>query len=193
MKKILLLGTTFIATPLLIFVCIIYLSFLFYQDNKLNLSQNHNKVAYAALPSTQNLLHDRVSSKDSRIEVLEIFFKRYNSELVPFAQNIVTTADKYNLDYRLIPAIAMQESNLCKKVPKDSYNCWGYAIYGRNLKKFSNYSAAIDAVSHTLSTDYKQIGLITPEDIMHKYVPSSNGSWAIGVSHFMGELGGIQL
>src|SRR5258708_2836582 len=193
MKKILLLSTTFIATPFLIFVCIIFLSYLIYADKQTQLSQNHSKVAYAALPSTQNLLRDRIQAKDARVEVLETFFNKYDSELAPFAQNVVTAADKYNLDYRLIPAIAMQESNLCKKAPKDSHNCWGYAIYASNSKKFSNYSAAIDAVSKTLATDYKQVGLITPEEIMRKYTPSSNGSWATGVSHFMAELQNITL
>lgn len=193
MKKLLLLVTTFIATPILIFVCIIFLSYLAYTENETRISQSHTFVAYAALPSTQNLLRDRIVAKDGRIEVLEVFLKKYKSELTPFAKHIVASADKYDLDYRLIPAIAMQESNLCKKAPKNSHNCWGYAIYGKNVKKFPNYAVAIEAVSHTLSTNYKQIGLVTPEEIMKKYTPSSNGSWANGVSHFMNELQSITL
>lgn len=31
---------------------------------------------------------------------------------------IVAIADKYNIDFRLLPAIAMQESNLCKSDPR---------------------------------------------------------------------------
>ena len=61
------------------------------------------------------------------------------------------------------------------------------------LKKFENYTVAIESVSHTLSTDYKQVGLVTPEQIMRKYTPSNNGSWANGVSHFMDELQSITL
>ena len=33
-------------------------------------------------------------------------------------------------DYRLLPAIAMQESTLCRSIPVDSHNCWGWGIYG---------------------------------------------------------------
>ena len=113
---------------------------------------------------------------------------RYKSDLLPYAQNIVDAADKYDLDYRLIPAIAMQESNLCKKAPKDSHNCWGFAIYGKKVLKFDNYTDAINTVTKTLAIQYKGQGLETPEQIMTKYTPGSNGSWAKSVNYFMDQL-----
>jgi hypothetical protein len=97
-------------------------------------------------------------------------------------------ADKYSLDFRLIPSIAMQESNLCKKIPAESYNCWGFGIYGSKVTKFSNYPEAIETVTRTLALKYKEKGLVTPEEIMSMYTPSSNGSWAHGVNHFMQQL-----
>ena len=119
---------------------------------------------------------------------VEDFFKRYNSPLLPYARIVVSDADKYGLDYRLIPAIAMQESTLCKKAPAGSYNCWGFGIYGRKVTKFSNYPEAIDTVTKTLALQYKNNGLETPEEIMAKYTPSSNGSWANSVNLFMNQL-----
>lgn len=193
MKSLLAVLSTFLSIPLLIILCIIYLSYIGSLKNSLKLSQNNSKVAYAALPSTQNLLSDKINSKDARIEILSTFFKKYKSDLLPFAQDIVSAADKYNLDYRLVPSIAMQESNLCKKAPKDSFNCWGFGIYGKNLKKFTSYPRAIDAVTRTLSLEYKQYGLIEPAEIMHKYTPGSNGSWAKGVNQYMAELAGTVL
>lgn len=193
MKALLLILSTFFSIPLLILLCVIYLSYITTLKDNLKLSQNNSKVAYAALPSTQNLLFDKIDSKDARIEILTTFFRKYNSDLLPFAQNIVSAADKYNLDYRLIPAIAMQESNLCKKAPKDSFNCWGFGIYGSNLKKFTSYPKAIEAVTKTLSLEYKQYGLVEPSEIMRKYTPGSNGSWAKGVTQFMAELGSTSL
>lgn len=187
MKNPIIIGSYFISTILIIFVSLIYLSTLEYQKNRSNLF-SESKVAYAALPSTQNLLRDRIKSKDARIEVLSSFLQKYDSDLFPFTQTIIDTADKYGLDFRLVPAIAMQESNLCKKVIKESYNCWGFGIYGTKVKKFKDYPSAIDAVTKTLASDYKENGLVTPEEIMKKYTPSSNGSWAKGVSHFMGVL-----
>lgn len=158
-----------------------------YQKNKAN-PIAESKVAFAALPTTQNLLRDEVDSKDARIEVLSSFLQKYDSALAPFTQNIINAADKYGLDFRLLPAIAMQESNLCKKIVRESHNCWGYEIYGNKVKKFKNYPTAIDAVSQTLASDYKENGLVTPEEIMKKYTPGSNGSWAKGVEHFMNVL-----
>ena len=79
----------------------------------------------------------------------------------------------------------MQESTLCKKAPKNSYNCWGFGIYGKKVTRFDNYHIAIETVTKTLATKYKDQGLETPEQIMSKYTPSSNGSWAKGVLGFM--------
>ena len=187
MKNLIVIGSYFTFTIFFIFFLLIYLSFLDYKKHKITLSHN-SKVAYAALPSTQNLLKDSIKYKDVRIELVSNFFRKYNSDLLPFSQHVIDTADKYNIDFRLVPAIAMQESNLCKKAPKDSYNCWGYEVYGVKTKKFKSFPSAIDAVSQTLSEDYVKFGFVTPEQIMKKYTPGSNGSWAKGVSHFMNQL-----
>lgn len=193
MKNLIVIGSYFIFTFFFIVLSTVYLSVLSFeknsdfQKNKNNLSLKP-KVSYAALPSTQNLLKDNIKYRDIRIEVVSSFFQKYNSDLLPFSQNVIDAADKYNIDFRFVPAIAMQESNLCKKAPKDSYNCWGYEVYGAKTKKFKNFPSAINAVSQTLAEDYVRYGLVTPEQIMKKYTPGSNGSWAKGVSHFMNQL-----
>lgn len=146
------------------------------------------QVAYAALPIIRNFAHIDIQEKDARIEMVRQFFARYDSPLEPFAKDVVVTADKYGLDFRLIPAIAMQESTLCKKAPKDSYNCWGYGIYGKKVTRFKNYPEAINTVTKTLAVQYKKDGLHTPEEIMSRYTPSSNGSWAEGVNFVMSRL-----
>ncbi len=186
-KRLFILATSFTITPILIFICIIYFSYLSYIKSQTNLSQDNSKVAYAALPINQNLLRDKIVSKDARTEILEAFFKKYKSELFPFAQDIVQSADEFGIDYKLVPAIAMQESNLCKKSPAEWHNCWGFGIYKNKTTTFNNYEEAIAAVSKTLGK-YKNSGLVTPDQIMTKYTPHSNGSWARGVSHFMAEL-----
>lgn len=188
MKKLLIVTTSLVATPLLLIFSIAYLSFLTGLKGEFQTALNHSRVAYAALPTNQNLLYDRINSNDARLEILTKFFRKYNSELLPHAETIIKTADKYSLDYRLIPAIAMQESNLCKKAPKDSYNCWGFGIYGNNLKRFTSYPRAIEAVSKTLASDYIGQGLDEPSEIQKKYTPSNDGSWSRSVNQFMAEL-----
>ena len=189
MRKAFLSTIFFTLTPILLTFCILYFSFLSFEYKGLFsfLAQNNN-VSYAALPTSQNVLGDSMSPQDARVAIVADFFKKYNSDLAPFAQNVVLSADKYGLDYRLIPAIAMQESTLCKKAPKNSYNCWGFGIYGGKVTKFNNYPDAIDTVTKTLATQYKQNGLETPEQIMAKYTPSNNGDWADSVNLFMNQL-----
>ncbi len=148
-------------------------------------SLNTHRVAFAALPSAENVLGDSIISKDARIEMVKQFFAKYKSPLEPFASNVVEDADKYNIDFRLIPSIAMQESNLCNKIIADSYNCWGFGIYGKKVTRFESYPEAIDTVSKILAKNYIAGGLDTPEEIMKKYTPSNNGSWAYSVNYFM--------
>lgn len=190
MKKVFLLTIFFTLTPILLTFSIFYFSFLGSEKKRLlSLPAPNNNISYAAaLAESQNVLGDSVSPQDARVAVVSDFFKKYNSDLLPYAQNVVSSADKYGLDYRLIPAIAMQESNLCKKAPKNSYNCWGFGIYGKNVTKFSSYPEAIDTVTKTLVKQYKENGLETPEQIMAKYTPSNNGDWADSVNIFMDQL-----
>lgn len=188
MRKIILSTSFFIFTPLLILISIIYSFFLSYdyQTHHSKISQNsNNRVAFAALPSTENVLEDKIFFNDVRIDIVKQFFAKYKSPLEPFASNVVNDADKYGLDYRLIPAIAMQESNLCQKIIADSFNCWGFGIYGKKVTRFESYPEAIDTITRTLVNNYVAGGLDTPEEIMKKYTPSSDGTWAYSVNYFM--------
>lgn len=142
-------------------------------------------VIYAALPSEGDAFVQEIESTDARVEMVRQFFEKHHSPLEPYADVVVERADYYNLDFRLIPAIAMQESNLCNKMPPDSHNCWGFGIYGDNVLRFADYPSGIEAVTKTLATKYRQSGLDTPEEIMSRYTPSSNGSWAHGVNYFL--------
>ncbi len=186
MQKALTIGTFFVLTPLTLLLSLSLLS-LYFQNN-VALDSQSPKVAYAALPPASGTLKPQIIEEDARVAVVRDFFTKYKSPLVGLENEVVSTADKYGLDYRLIPAIAMQESNLCKKIIKDSYNCWGFGIYGKKVTRFDNYKQAIDTVTKTLATKYKANGLETPDEIMKKYTPGSNGSWANGVNIFMNQL-----
>ncbi len=122
---------------------------------------------------------------DGRAANLKQFFRKYGSPLYDEADFVVKTADKYKFDYRLLPAIAMQESGLCQNMPAGSYNCWGWGIYGDKVARFSSYDEAIDTVGQGIRENYIDKGLVTATMIMEKYTPSSNGSWARAVNTFM--------
>ncbi len=128
---------------------------------------------------------------DARQDIVAAFLTRYKSPLQPydhFAKFIVDTADKYGIDYRLIPAIMMQESNLCKSIPEGSYNCLGFGIHSRGTLEFDSYEESIDRATRELKKNYIDIGLDTPEKIMTKYTPGSNGSWAASVNQWIAEM-----
>ena len=187
MRKVILLVVFFTLTPIILVINLSLLSI--YKNINLTKSLSQSpRVVFAALPEASGTLKTDINEKDARVTIVKDFFKKYKSDLLPYASDVVVSADKYNLDYRLIPAIAMQESNLCKKAPKDSYNCWGFGIYGKKITRFDNYKEAIDTVTKTLALQYKAKGLETPEQIMKKYTPGSNGSWANGVNEFMDQL-----
>lgn len=148
------------------------------------ISQSNKQFSLSSNPFVLGAYEAELDIKDGRVANLKNFFRRYNSPLYDKAEFIVKTSDKYQFDYRLLPAIAMQESGLCKFIPTNSHNCWGWGIYGNTVTKFSSYEEAINTVGEGLRNNYINKGLVTVSAIMKKYTPSSNGSWAHGVSTF---------
>lgn len=125
---------------------------------------------------------------DIRVTNLKSFFRKHNSPLFDYSEYIVKKSDQYKLDYRLLPAIAMKESTLCKNIPLNSYNCWGWGIYGNKVTRFDSYDDAINTISKGLKENYIDKGFVTTTQIMQKYTPSSNGSWAKAVGLVMNYL-----
>ena len=150
-----------------------------------------NFQLYAALPKSEAAITDEIGSADGRAKIIEDFFSIHKSPLSAHSNNFIQVADKYKLDYKLLPAISMQESNGGKKVIADSFNPFGYGIYGKMALKFPSWDEAIERVGRALREDYLNQGLKTPQQIMTKYTPPSltkEGAWAKGVSSFMEEL-----
>lgn len=143
---------------------------------------------YASLPNSIPSIDGTIGSVDARPEIVKQYMIRYSSNLVSYSDFIVQTADKYGLDFRLVTAIAQQESNLCKIIPPESYNCWGWGIHSKGTLGFSSYEEGIETVSKGLREEYLDKGYQTIQDIMSKYTPQSNGSWAAGVTQFMAEM-----
>lgn len=144
-----------------------------------------NQFQLSTSPFEKTFLEVKSSVTDGRVANLKAFFRKYNSPLYDYADVIVNESDRKGFDYRLLPAIAMQESNLCKVIPNNSYNCWGWGIYGDTVTRFSSYEEAIKTVAAGIKNHYLDKGLVTASMIMAKYTPSSNGSWARSVNYFL--------
>lgn len=129
--------------------------------------------------------------QDSRAAIVTRFLARHDSPLTPhhyYGTKLVEIADTYNLDFRLLPAIMMQESNLCKRIPEGTHNCLGFGIHSRGTLGFDTYEAGFERAAREIKANYVDIGLTTPEQIMRKYTPSSEGSWANSVNQWMAEM-----
>jgi len=143
---------------------------------------------YAALPQKTGQVLGSFQTADARPIIIQKYLEKYHSPLVPYAYFIVSVSDQYGIDWRLLVAIAQQESNLGKKIPPNSYNAWGWGIHSRGTLHFSSWQEGIKTVARGLKEKYIDKGYITPEEIMSKYTPSSNGSWVFGVNQFIQEL-----
>lgn len=143
---------------------------------------------YASLPTNFPSVGGVPQASDARAEIIKQYLLKYKSPLSSYADYIVKTADEFNIDYKLTTAIAQQESNLCKVIPPKTYNCWGWGIHSEGTLGFSSYEEGIKMVTMGLSQNYISQGLDTPEKIMSKYTPLSNGSWAKGVEEFLSQM-----
>lgn len=128
------------------------------------------------------------TGKVDRELVLRKFLQKYNSPLVDNAGTFVKVADKYHLDYRLLPAISCMESTCGKVIIPDSYNAWGWGIYGNQAIYFDNFDQAIEEVGKGLYEGYVSKGLDTPREIAPIYTPPSTGHWLGGVTSFMQQI-----
>ncbi len=160
------------------------------EESNFNLisSPKSGAKVFASLPSSFPTVSGVVSASDARSELIRQYLESYNSPLEPYAENLVQAADAHGLDYRLLTAIAQQESNLCKKIPPLSFNCWGWGIHSEGSLGFTSFEEGIETVSQGIKENYIDKGYTTVEEIMSKYTPLSNGSWAFGVNTFMGDI-----
>jgi len=195
-KNLILTSLFFSITPIAIFASLISLfniskvsknNFVVKETSLIQAPESGVRV-YASLPTNFPLISSHLNTADARAEIVRQYLLRYDSPLQSYSSYIVDTADKYGLDFRLITAIAQQESNLCKKIPPETNNCWGWGIHSQGTLGFSSYQEAIEVVSKGLRDNYLNNGLLSIEDIMSKYTPMSPGSWAEGVNKFMTEM-----
>lgn len=150
--------------------------------------------AVAATSGSEQVLGASIQAADARALVLGNFLERHNSPLAPYAEYIVSRAEHYNIDYRVVPAIAMCESTGGKRIPSsDSYNAWGISVETGETSGavFKNWMHAIEWVTKYMYEKYYNRGIQDLVDIGAIYAPPSvaNGnSWANCVSFFINEI-----
>jgi len=157
------------------------------------MTSSDQNVTTANLPELEQAqgIESSLETSDARAQIIANFLIRYNSPLTPpehYGKVFVEIADRYGMDFRLLPAIAMQESGLCKSIPEGSYNCLGFGIHKKGTLGFDSFEANFERAGREIKQNYIDQGRTTPEEIMAKYTPSSNGSWAASVNQWMAEM-----
>lgn len=129
-------------------------------------------------------------SDDSRPVIVAKFLERHKSPMTPYeyyGQELVALADEYDLDFRLLPAIAMRESNLCRNTHSEApHNCLGFGIHEQGTLDFDSYLDGFARAAKELRSFYVDEGRITTEMVGQKYAAST--TWADGVNQFMAEM-----
>jgi hypothetical protein len=141
------------------------------------------------LTNTGKLVQESIVSGDAREILLDKFLA--GSPLYPYSNLMVYEADKYGIDFRLIPAIAMCESNLGKRIPSsDSYNAFGISVYTgqQDGAKFKNWETSLLWVYEFIHDKFINKSIIDIKDIGAIWAPPSvekGNSWANCVESFM--------
>jgi len=125
---------------------------------------------------------------DDRIQRLQAYLSSKGSPMADAAEHFIKEADRLGMDWKLVVAIAGNESYFGVHIPYNSYNGWGWAVwtgtnYGAN---FQNWEQGITTVSEGLKENYINHGLTTVEQIGRKYAADWGWSWK--VQHFMNEI-----
>ena len=189
-KNVFLMVVFFTITPITLGISMFSI-FSFQNSHEVEIAKpSTNGVrVYASLPSEFPTVDGIATASDARPQIIRNYLERYSSPLLGHENYLVSRSDDMGIDFRLITAIAQQESNLCKIIPAKTYNCWGWGIHSKGTLGFKSYNDAIDAVTVGLKENYIDRGLTTPDTIWPKYTPSSpDGAWAKGVNQFMAEM-----
>jgi hypothetical protein len=126
---------------------------------------------------------------DYREYTLRKFLAKNNSPLTPYSSDFIRTADYYGIDWRMVPAISGVESTFGKRIPRNSYNAYGWA---NGRYQFKSWPESIDLVSKTLKTKYIDKGAVSINKIARIYAPPSN-TWGRNVKFFVGKISPLPL
>ncbi|MBD3366380.1 hypothetical protein GF360_03530 [candidate division WWE3 bacterium] len=157
---------------------------------------------FSSKPLTSRGASANLFGGDTRAATLDKIFGLYNCPLEGHGETFIEAADKNDIPYWLVASIAFQESSCGKNTPKlkapgqedvtdpnelefiESYNAWGWGVWGKNLRTFESWDEGINRVSEYLGDTFFSKGITNTCEIMKIYTPPSDGSWCKGVNYF---------
>lgn len=131
--------------------------------------------------------HESVQKKDPRVDILKKYLESRNSPMAAHAETFIAAADEQNLDWKLVASIAGLESSFGKHMPYNSYNAWGWGVYGDNVIRFKSFDDGIYVLSKGLRERY--INKLGTEDLyVIGKMYASSPTWAQRVTFFMNDI-----
>lgn len=124
---------------------------------------------------------------DNRAKALKAFLAQNNSPLANSAETFVKSADENDIDWKLVAAIAGLESGFGKHIPYNSYNAWGWGVYGDNVHYFTSWDDGVETISQGIRERYmNERGAKNVHEIGATYAASP--TWAVRVEMFMNKI-----
>ncbi len=185
-SRVSLLPSLWLTSNLGLTALILFLLFSGFSSKRVTVSNRYS--IFSSKPLKVHSMVARLFGDKSEGVLIDKVFESYNCPLTGTGETIAREAKKNNIPYWIVAAISFQESNCGKKTPRvdgeESYNAWGWGVWGTNVKTFDSWEDGIAAVSRYLSTRFYSQGITDPCDIMKIYTPPSDGSWCEGVKYF---------
>jgi hypothetical protein len=122
---------------------------------------------------------------DPRASQMNKVLVKYNSPLAGHEDKLIEIAEKYDLDWTLMAAIAGTESSFARRMPANCINPYGWGIYGANRLCFNSLDQAIEEVGRGLGTKYNTNSI---ETIARTYNTVSTQGWITHTRYFMNKI-----
>ena len=146
-----------------------------------------NKQVGAIVVAKSEIKTEEITSKklDNQAQILSEYLANFDSPLQYSAQDFIDAARQYNLDWKMLPAIAGVESTFGKQIP-GGFNAYGWGVYGTQAIYFNSWREGIFTVAKGLRENYLNKGLKDPYSINTVYAASP--FWGGKVTYFMRDL-----
>lgn len=117
---------------------------------------------------------NQVSTEYTKYQNLLTFFQKHKCPEPFYIDDYLHAAQRYQIDYRLLPAIGLQESTCNQHYPRCTNNPFGYGS-ATSLRRFDSIPAAIDYVSQQLATAHPYAGKTITQKLQ-AYGPHPDGT-----------------
>ena len=142
-------------------------------------------IVSAIILFTSGATKVNAAEHDPRAAQMRVILKKYNSPMIGLEDVLIATAEKYNLDWTLMAAIAGTESSFAKRMPANCVNPYGWGIYGNNKICFKTLEESIEGVASGLAKKYN---ISSIESIARTYNKVSTVGWISHTKFFMNKI-----